>query len=1214
VFRARETAAQAQSTLPPPSIGYSFEHTPVLSQEAVARAPRAQGRPLPSTLKGEVEHSTGARLDDVRIHTGPASNEAASALRARAYTIGQDIHFAANQFRPGTPGGDRLILHETIHTLQQGSSAPVARAKLEVSTPADPAEREADAWAKAILEGRKSGARGSTLPEPPSPGKLTQVPSTRIQRDLDETSPQKRPSYTREHASRDATALYKAAFPGLTGLGTEEDEIWNILEKRTRAELDLIREQFRKHYKLDLDKALRDEFSGTDLERLDALLAGDKGLAGAIVIHDNATIGLGHGETILQVLRQASPAERQAIAHAFHRKYGRDYPSAYRSNATPAEFLRKVINPYLDILKQHQSQVADLLATTRESKPSHVARLEANVAGSQVRNALRKFLGADPDEVLELLKPLPSEQRSLLLSDTVLMDELRKGLSPQDFASARALLEGRLAAYDAALLRKALESWSGPDKTTLQNLLKGKTAKELKAIQIEFYVQTKRSLVEAISALGGLEATVMLGYLNPPAASTKGEQGEADARRLRLAMAPLGTDEQALREVLGNKSKPQINQIAAAYQRLFGNNLREDLASELSGRDGLDILLQMFDLGAINDKAPGAAQERLNRLKAQQRFERSLGLDLINQVQTVMKGESDDARLTRQLRTAAVELEHGKVNAARQRLGYATDDLQTLRETKNSVAETTSSVAVGAVTMGAVIMTGGAATPVAIAGYSALGATTRVATQRFIQGESLGGEDIIHQGTLGLVEGGTVIIPLSKGGSLLSGRVGQAVRPALGQRVGATLLKGSYEGAVGGMASGTLEQTLQSETWSNGTLRGLGRVTLRAGTEGLLGAATGGVTELGLEGLSLLPPAFDFGSVSIHPESTPELDAGTQAQVKTAVKKELEALPRIDAQVLSRDDDSSGGKTENATERYLVSKKKKTPDPEDEQQPKKPELSGRTGRLSNETFDDIERKNALNASRPPSPELPGYGVNPAAKKPRPDDDADVLYLGFNTTTAQWLGLKREYRAVGEYQKVKVLMNPSLEKISAMIATGRFKTVIIGGHGMPGYAMLAEKDGSGMLLKSDALADMLAGNPSVKSVIASFCYGARGDDRAVTTSLANRGIESVGYDEAVYDTYAILTARELSRLMAEGHSLEEATRITAATYKHHRDFLKKYEEYLQKTAATGEAAGRKLVLYDEEFGLEPPDILVYEQARQLAAPKLNPLLILKKPDD
>ncbi len=138
-------------------------------EEAVARAARGQGQPLPPALRSEVEGFTGANLSGVRVHTDRASDAAASALLARAYTHGQDIHFASGQYRPGTPEGDRLVLHEAIHTVQQGTSTPVVSAKPQVSTPGDAVEQEADAMAEAILA-RRGGASFDAPGTPPDGG------------------------------------------------------------------------------------------------------------------------------------------------------------------------------------------------------------------------------------------------------------------------------------------------------------------------------------------------------------------------------------------------------------------------------------------------------------------------------------------------------------------------------------------------------------------------------------------------------------------------------------------------------------------------------------------------------------------------------------------------------------------------------------------------------------------------------------------------------------------------------------------------------------------------------------------------------------------------------------------------------------------------------------------------------------------------------------
>jgi Domain of unknown function (DUF4157) len=55
----------------------------------------------------------------VRVHAGREANESARALRARAYTVGSDIFFAANEYRPLTGEGRRLLSHELAHVVQQ---------------------------------------------------------------------------------------------------------------------------------------------------------------------------------------------------------------------------------------------------------------------------------------------------------------------------------------------------------------------------------------------------------------------------------------------------------------------------------------------------------------------------------------------------------------------------------------------------------------------------------------------------------------------------------------------------------------------------------------------------------------------------------------------------------------------------------------------------------------------------------------------------------------------------------------------------------------------------------------------------------------------------------------------------------------------------------------------------------------------------------------
>ena len=123
-----------------------------------AAAPRAvraataeeAGQPLPAALRHRYAAAFADELADVRIHTGPASAAAATALDARAYTIGRHVHFGAGHYAPGTPAGDDLLAHELAHVAWAPRAARPPGG-FAVSTPGDPSERAATAAARASV-------------------------------------------------------------------------------------------------------------------------------------------------------------------------------------------------------------------------------------------------------------------------------------------------------------------------------------------------------------------------------------------------------------------------------------------------------------------------------------------------------------------------------------------------------------------------------------------------------------------------------------------------------------------------------------------------------------------------------------------------------------------------------------------------------------------------------------------------------------------------------------------------------------------------------------------------------------------------------------------------------------------------------------------------------------------------------------------------------
>jgi hypothetical protein len=82
---------------------------------ATAIATRGPGAPLPPRTRGALEAGMGVSLRDVRVHTGPAADQATGALHARAFTHGRDIWVGRGE----SPSDTRLMAHEATHVLQQ---------------------------------------------------------------------------------------------------------------------------------------------------------------------------------------------------------------------------------------------------------------------------------------------------------------------------------------------------------------------------------------------------------------------------------------------------------------------------------------------------------------------------------------------------------------------------------------------------------------------------------------------------------------------------------------------------------------------------------------------------------------------------------------------------------------------------------------------------------------------------------------------------------------------------------------------------------------------------------------------------------------------------------------------------------------------------------------------------------------------------------------
>lgn len=112
-------------------------------REALAR--RGGGAPLPDLLRQQMEARFRASFAGVRVHTDAVAAEAARAISANAFTVGQDIFFA-----DGQAGSEAVLAHELTHVVQHQQGRTAAHG---MSRPDDALEHEARSVGARVTRG-----------------------------------------------------------------------------------------------------------------------------------------------------------------------------------------------------------------------------------------------------------------------------------------------------------------------------------------------------------------------------------------------------------------------------------------------------------------------------------------------------------------------------------------------------------------------------------------------------------------------------------------------------------------------------------------------------------------------------------------------------------------------------------------------------------------------------------------------------------------------------------------------------------------------------------------------------------------------------------------------------------------------------------------------------------------------------------------------------
>lgn len=137
------------------------------------------------------------------------------------------------------------------------------------------------------------------------------------------------------------------------------------------------------------------------------------------------------------------------------------------------------------------------------------------------------------------------------------------------------MLSGDQYEKDAAVLRKALEGW-GTNEEAIIELATKRTNADRQQILKYYKSSFGRDLMSDLDdELGGNVRQTIIALFTPYI--------DYDCRELNKAMKGMGTNEDALIEIIGTRSNTRIKEIKARYKELFSKELEEHVVEETGG-------------------------------------------------------------------------------------------------------------------------------------------------------------------------------------------------------------------------------------------------------------------------------------------------------------------------------------------------------------------------------------------------------------------------------------------------------------------------------------------------------------------------------------------------------------------------------------------------------------------------------------------------------
>lgn len=693
------------------------------------------------------------------------------------------------------------------------------------------------------------------------------------------------------------------------GIGTNEKRLFAALSSRTRLQIEAMRKAYAHFFHgRDMDDDIDSDVTGSEQDRADALRSGDPTAAAVATLRD-AMDGAGTDEAlIMQTLRGKTPAEIDAIKLAYKERYGAELRADFDDEMGGHEFAQA------DALLAHDLPRADAEALKDAMQGAGTDEAAMNAVYSQIRaevEAQAQAKGWTTAQVEAEVKRRNDEvKRSYAEAFAggdpgALEADFRDELSGGELNLTLAAADANQTAMDAAKLEIEHESlWTSDDKVNeiLRNQQERARREVMRDLNVDFSQKAatmtpeqreaaraemlKRAdgLIEARAKqnMAALQATYnadygssnafdfliafeVSGYSQEEALKRIKSGGKlSDAEELKYAIFGLGTNEQVIRDTLKDKSLEEIKVIKDQYRLITGNELKDDLEGDLSGRDEADMTLLL-------ETGDGTPAEKMAYLEARKDWELTSGTgteggQYVQEETEVLKATTAEAREAYEeyeqiLKnpTATPEDKEEALARFKRFVGYGDKAIDHRREELDSVTDTLATV--GAVAAGIVvsIITAGAGAPLVLAAVlgAVAGTAASMTVKQRMKGGAYGGEDIaidIAQGTADAIlaaftagRGAQAIAWLAKSPAFAG--LARLAEGGVISRMGGKALEGGIEGMIQGLPSGMVAAILNEETWRSpnpllvilesgrkGSLQGLGMgAVMGAGFEGVMG-------------------------------------------------------------------------------------------------------------------------------------------------------------------------------------------------------------------------------------------------------------------------------------------------------------------------------------------------------------------------------------------